>query len=170
MRPFRNSTIVRPVGVGAVSRFADGKRRVHEHDRQARRARPQHLVLGEVLRALVVPEEVLEVDERVLGREAAVLGDADRADRARVDEPRGSPRSSRGAHHVHRAADVDVVEEVGVGAPRTGTRRRGGTPSTRRRRPRSSVAGSRMSPTIRSTARPARLSSLRPGSTSARTR
>ncbi len=67
-------------------------------------------------------------------------------------------------------ADVDVVEEVGVCGPEA---IHGGEVEHRRdlvdafveRAPRC-----RMSPAMRSTARPARLSSLRPGSTSARTR
>ena len=78
---------MRPVGVGAESRGPTGKRRVHEHDGDSRGAGAQDLVLGEVLRPLVVPEQVVEVDERMLRRRAAVLGDAERGDRARVHEP-----------------------------------------------------------------------------------
>ena len=96
--------------------LADGERGMHEHDGKAARAGAQHFVLGEVLRPLVVAEEVLEVHERLLGGGSAVLGDAERRDRARVHEP-ADLRSRRGAQDVHRAADVHVVEQVRVGGP-----------------------------------------------------
>ena len=89
---------------------------MYEHDRQAGCARTQHLVLCEILRALVVPEEMLEVDQRILGGRAPVLGDAERRHRARVDESVAS-RALGGTNDVHGAADVYVVEEIGVGGP-----------------------------------------------------
>ena len=59
---------------------------------------------------------MLEVHERVLRGEPAVLGDADRSDGARVDEAVAAGPFD-GAQHVLRAADVHVVEEVGIGGP-----------------------------------------------------
>ena len=56
------------------------------------------------------------MDERLLGGRAAVLGDAERCHGARVDEAIAS-RALDGANDVQGAADVDVVEEIGVGGP-----------------------------------------------------
>ena len=65
----------------------------------------EDLVLGEILRALVVPEEMLEMDERVLRRGPAVLGDAERGDRARVHEAAAGAFGR--ADHVHRSPHVE---------------------------------------------------------------
>ena len=89
---------------------------MHEHDIETGRTGAQHFVLGQVLRTFVVPEEVLEMHKRVLGRELTVLGDAKGRDGARVDEPRRAGRVHR-ADQIHRPADVDVVEDRGIGRP-----------------------------------------------------
>ena len=59
---------------------------------------------------------MVEAHERVLGRQVPAVRGADRADRARVHDPFATGLA-RGAQHVHRAAHVHVVEEVGVGGP-----------------------------------------------------
>ena len=89
---------------------------MHEHDRRSRRARAQDLVFGEVLRTLVVPEEMIEMHQGVFGHQAALLGDADRSHRARVDDALALRAFGR-AQHVQRAADVHVVEELGIRSP-----------------------------------------------------
>jgi hypothetical protein len=101
---------------GSRIALANGKRRMNEHDGKPTRACPQHFVLCEVLGALVVPEEVLEMHDRLLRSQTAVLGHTDGPDRARVDDSTAL-RAFRGPENIHRAADVHVVEEVGVSGP-----------------------------------------------------
>ena len=89
---------------------------MHEHDIETGRTGAQHFVLRLILRTLVVPEEVLEMRQRLFGRELTVLGDAEGRDGARVHEACRADRVHR-ADQIHRPADVDVVEDRGIGRP-----------------------------------------------------
>ena len=108
---------MRPVGVGAESPSPTGKRRVHQHDGQPGGARAQHLVLGEVLRALVVPEEMLELDQRAPPRPSCPSCAMPIVPTVLVYTSRRHPALLHRADHVQGAADVDVVEELGIRGP-----------------------------------------------------
>ena len=60
---------------------ADGRRGVHDDDRQARARELQRRLLGEELGRLVGSDHVTEADRRVLRSWRPVGGDSERADR-----------------------------------------------------------------------------------------
>ena len=98
----------------------DGKRRVHEHDGDSRGAGAQDLVLGEVLRPLVVPEEVVEIG------------------RANAPTPSGRARRPRGWRRCWcTRAGTALVRRRGA---RAGCRRRSRRRTDRGRRPRSGTS------------------------------
>jgi hypothetical protein len=94
----------------------DGKRRLYEHDGQPLGGGAKNLVLGDVLRALVAAEEMLDAGPVSLVGRNAMLGavEPDRSDRARVDHPPAT-RLAGCIENVQRATDVDVVELVRIG-------------------------------------------------------
>ena len=131
--------------------FADRERRVHEHDGKpggTRRATPR--ARRDTSSACSGRRGARNGRAWILGGEASVLGDADRAHGARVDEP--AALRLLGGRGPRSACRRRSRRRRGPGRrPRTGRPRPDGTRSTPRRSARSSVAGSRMSPTMRST-------------------